>query len=75
MDYGQIIVLVLQGLQVVGTLLPASIEAALKLKSILEVDGSDFTVQIQTLQDGALKSAEDTMAVIEAWKKEHGYEG
>ena len=36
-------------------------------------DGSEFTTQIQTLQDGAIQSAEDTLAAIAAWKKANGY--
>jgi hypothetical protein len=71
---GSIILLVMQGLQVVGTLLPSSIEAALKLKTILEVDGSDYTAQIQTLQGGAIQSAQETLDIIAAWKKANGYE-
>jgi hypothetical protein len=68
-----IILLVMQGLQVVGTLLPATIDAAMKLKALLEVDGSDFTVQLQTMQNGAIQSAQDTLSVIDAWKKANGY--
>jgi len=63
----------MQGLQVVGTLLPATIDAALKLKALLEVDGSDFTVQLQTMQDGAIQSAQDTLSLVASWKKANGY--
>jgi hypothetical protein len=73
MGAAQIILYILQGAQIVGTLFPANVEAALKLKSIFDVDGSDFTVQIVVLQDGAIKTAQESLVIVADWKKEHGY--
>ena len=70
---GATILLVLQGLQLVGTLFPSTIAAALSLQKIFAADGSEFTTQIQTLQDGAIQSAEDTLTLIAEWKKANGY--
>ncbi len=68
------VLLILQGINLVGTLLPSTLQAALDLKKIFENSGSDYTTQIQVFQDGALKSAEDTVALIDEWKKANGYD-
>ncbi len=68
------VLMVLQGINLVGTLLPSTMQAALDLQKIFAASGSDFTTQIQVFQDGALQSAEDTVTIIDAWKKENGYE-
>jgi hypothetical protein len=68
----QIILTILQGVQLAGTIIPSSLEAALKLKEIFAHSGSDFTAEIVTLQDGAVQSAQETIDMIDAWKKAHG---
>ncbi len=68
------VLMVLQGINLVGTLLPSTMQAALDLQKIFAASGSDFTAQIQVFQDGALQSAEDTVTIIDAWKKANGYE-
>ena len=69
----QTLLLIMQGVQLAGTLVPSTLEAALKIKALLSVDGSDFTVQIRVMQDGVLKEVEEGDALIDAWKTEHGY--
>jgi hypothetical protein len=73
MGAAQIILYILQGAQLVGTLFPATVDAAVKLQGIFSVDGGDFTAQLVVLQDGAIKTAEESLTLIAAWKKEHGY--
>lgn len=68
------VLMVLQGINLVGTLLPSTLQAALDLQKIFAASESDFTTQIQVFQDGALKSAEDTVTIIDEWKKANGYE-
>ncbi len=68
------VLLVLQGINLVGTLLPSTIQAALDIQKLFAASGSDYTTQIQVFQDGALKSAEDTVAIIDEWKKANGYD-
>lgn len=51
--------------------LPAILEAAIKIKAILHADGSNFILQIQTIQANALTSAEETRAMISKWELEH----
>ena len=68
------VLLVLQGLNLVGTLLPSTLQAALDLQKIFAASGSDFTTQIQVFQDGALKSASETIDIIDAWKKANSYD-
>ena len=68
----QTVLYVFQGLQLLGTLLPSTVEAALKIKAILGADGSDFNVQIATIQNGAVQDAQDTISMIDAWKREKG---
>lgn len=68
------VLLVLQGLDLVGTLLPSTLQAALDLQKIFAASGSDYTTQIQVFQDGALKSASETIDIIDTWKKANGYD-
>ena len=74
----QTIVYIFQGLQLLGTLIPVTkdaLETAAKIKSIFDGGGGgggEFTVKIQTLQDGAIKDATDTIDVIDQWKKARG---
>lgn len=67
------VLLILKGIELVGTLLPTTLQAALDLQKIFASAGTDYTVEIQVFQDGALKSANDTVALIDAWKKANGY--
>ncbi len=68
------VLLILQGINLVGTLLPSTIQAALDIQKLFAASGSDYTTQIQVFQDGALKSAEDTVAIIDEWKKANGFD-
>ena len=67
------VLLVLQGINLVGTMLPSTLQAALELQKIFASSGSDFSTQIQVFEAGALKSAEETVALIDAWKKANNY--
>jgi len=64
--------LVFQGINLVGTVLPSTVDAALKIKAIFDNAGGDFTVQLQAVVDGELKSAQETVALVDEWKKAHG---
>ena len=67
------VMLILQGINLVGTILPSTLQAALDLQKIFAASGSDYTTQIQVFQDGAIKSATDTVAMIDEWKKANNY--
>ena len=73
MGAAQIIALILQGTNVVTTLAPITLEVALKLKNIFSQSGNEFTVEIKAFQDGAILAADETIALIDAWKAENGY--
>ncbi len=68
------VLLILQGINLVGTLFPSTLQAALELQKILSSPGSDFTTQIHILEEGGLKSSEDTVAIIDEWKKANGFD-
>ena len=70
----QIIALILQGSQVVSTLAPITLEVALKLKEIFSQGGGEFEIEIKGYQDGAVLAANETITLIDDWKKAHGYE-
>jgi hypothetical protein len=69
----QLIVTILQGINVVGTLLPSTMEAALAIVKMFQNSGTDFTVQVAALQDGAIKSSQETIDLVDGWKKANGY--
>lgn len=68
-----VIALIFQGINLVGTIGPIIMETALALQRIFTSSGSEYTVQIQTLQDGAVHSAQQALDMIAQWKQEHGY--
>jgi hypothetical protein len=70
----QIIALLLQGSQVITTMAPITLEVALKLKEIFSKSGNEFEIEIKAFQDGALLAADETIALIDEWKKLNGFE-
>lgn len=68
----QTIILIMKGIELIGTLAPVAIETAFKIKKVLDTDDTDFTVQIKIIRDGALVSADETLAIIDEWKKKKG---
>jgi hypothetical protein len=68
----QVIVCLLKAGQVILVGGPIAMDLAIELKAVLAVDGSDFDVQIRNLSEVAVKDAQDTVAMIDAWKKEKG---
>jgi hypothetical protein len=65
------ILLIMQGIQLLGTVVPTSLDAFLKIKSILQTDGTDFDVQVRVLQDGELLDIDAGDAIIAAWIAAH----
>jgi hypothetical protein len=51
--------------------LPAALDAIAKIKALLSADGSNFVVQLQTINANALLSASDTLKEIAAWELAH----
>jgi hypothetical protein len=74
MESVQIIAFLLQGSQVISALVPITLEVALKLKEIFSKGGNEFEIEIKGFQDGAVLAADETLALIDAWKKANGYE-
>jgi hypothetical protein len=67
------VLLILQGLNTVVATLPATLETALALQKIFAAAGEDFTTQIQVFEDGALRSASETVDIIDRWKRANGF--
>jgi hypothetical protein len=70
----QIIAFLLQGTQVISALAPITLEVALRLKEIFSQGGNEFEIEIKGYQDGAVLAADETIALIDVWKKANGYE-
>jgi len=68
----QTFLMITQGAQLVGTLAPIAIDTALKIKKLLAVEGSGLDVQINVIRDGAITTADETIALIAEWKKSKG---
>lgn len=68
-----VLALILEGAKVVMTLMPITLEAAIKLKELFAKSGINYTIEIREMQDQAIADADATLALIDAWKKEHGY--
>lgn len=51
--------------------LPVILDAAAKINALLHANGSNFIIQLQTVQANALNTAEDTRAMIAKWEMEH----
>ena len=68
----QTILLISQGVQLLGTLGPLAIEAAVKIKQLLDTPDSDFSVELKAISAGAIASADETLQMIEAWKSSKG---
>jgi hypothetical protein len=68
-----VLAMILDGAKVVMTLMPITLEAAIKLKALFAKSGTNYTVEIREMQDQAVADANSTEALIAAWKKEHGY--
>jgi hypothetical protein len=66
------ILVIMKGIELIGTLAPVALATALKIKQLLDTPETDYTVHIKAMRDGALCSAEETLELIEAWKKENG---
>ncbi len=51
--------------------LPAVLDAVAKIKALLSADGSNFVIQIQTIQANALSTADQTLKMIADWEAAH----
>jgi hypothetical protein len=67
----QVIAYILKAGQVVFVMGPIALDLATELKALLAVDGSDFDVQIKTISEGAVKDAQETVDLIDEWKRQH----
>jgi hypothetical protein len=61
------IVLIEKGLETALALGPVAVDAALKIKHLLELD-PDFKVNLKNLTDEAISIDQDTIDAIETWK-------
>jgi hypothetical protein len=64
-------VMIYQGAQLIGTLVPLAIDAALKIKLLLE-QGNDYRVEIREMAQEAVAVNDETLLLIEAWRKQNG---
>lgn len=64
-------VMIYQGAQLIGTLVPLAIDAALKIKLLLE-QGNDYRVEIREMAEEAVAVNDETLLLIEAWRKQNG---
>ncbi len=68
----QTILLISQGVQLLGTLGPVAVGTAMKIKQLLDTPATDFNVAIKAISDGAIASADDTLQMIDAWRSGKG---
>ncbi len=68
----QTILLISQGVQLLGTLGPLAVETALKIRELLDTPASDFSVEVKAISAGAIASADETLQMIAAWKASKG---
>jgi len=68
----QTVLLIVKGVELIGSLAPVAIGTALKIKQLLDTEETDFTVEIKVMRDGAIVASDETVSLIEAWKKEKG---
>ena len=68
----QTILLISQGVQLLGTLGPVAVDTAMKIKELLDTPATDFSVEVKAISDGAIASADDTLQMIDAWRTGKG---
>lgn len=66
----QLILTIFKGVNMIGTLAPIGIDLAQKIKALFSHD-PEVTVTLQQLQEGTIKTADETLAMIEAWNAAH----
>lgn len=66
------ILIIMKGIELVGTLAPIALSSALKIKQLLDTPDTDYSVEVKVIRDGALASVDETQAMIDAWKAAHG---
>jgi hypothetical protein len=64
----QTVLLISQGVQLLATVGPVAIQTGLKIQQLLSTPQSDFTVQLRTIRDGAIASADQTLQMIADWQ-------
>lgn len=65
-----LILTITQGAQLVGTLAPIGIQLAQTIKGLLSKDSS-LTVTLVSLQGDTIKTADETLALIDEWNRAH----
>lgn len=66
----QLILTILNGTNLLGTLGPIGIELAMKIKALMTTD-PNVTVTIQQLEDKTLRAADETLLLIDEWNRNH----
>jgi hypothetical protein len=66
------LLMILQGAELLGTLVVQGLELALKIKAIFKLPSDEFTVNIKHLADEAILTDEATMALVQAWREKNG---
>lgn len=67
----QLILTIFKGVNMVGTLAPIGIDLAMKIKALFSQSDPGVTITLQQLQEGTLKSVDETEALIADWMANH----
>lgn len=68
-----ILLTILQGTNLVASLVAPTVQAALAIKAIFAKSGTDYTAEITAFQNGALQDNQATLDAIAAWKAANGF--
>ena len=67
----QMLLAAFRGANLVGSLAPVGIDLAMKIKALLQKEDPDMTITLQQMQEGTLKSVDETQLLIDKWMVEH----
>lgn len=62
---------IMEGMKLIGTLLPQAVSTAQQIKEALSSTGN-ITVDIIELTESAIHDSDETLKMIEEWKKSKG---
>lgn len=65
-----VVLTIIRAGELVGTLAPIGIELANRIKALLMKD-PEISITLQALQDGTIRTADESRALINAWLASH----
>ncbi|MGD0201457.1 MAG: hypothetical protein ABSD27_11965 [Bryobacteraceae bacterium] len=68
----QTLLLIFRGVELLATLGPLALAEAMKIRDLLQAPGSDITAELKAIKNGAVAAADETLAMIAAWRAEQG---